>query len=731
MSIYFLEIIVFSLIMIGIFMQSNKTSNEVYKQLFSDIANIAIYATDEERVVYEWNKACEDLYGYTKEEAVGKKLEILIVPEHLKEVFITEFEEARDSESPLNALEIEYRRKDNSMVLVNANTLFISEKGVKKFYAFTIDVSTMQVNSLIHSMVDQESAQKEKLIVISFDANNKITAFNAFAEELTGYKKTDVLGRDFVTVFVPENYQGKVRRDIQGMAQDRRAQLIFDFPIICKNGDKKVVKWEKSLKQKKRDEEVILLIGVDFTGDEKLEYLANYDSLTDLPNKNLLIEKMQASMNKASRLGENMVTLFLNIENFKTINQTFGYSFGDKLLQTVSERMCSKLRDYDTVARFSGDEFVLVFDNIVDDLAAGTIASRVAGLFEESFKLEGHELFLSVNIGLSFFPSHGNDVKTLLKHANLAMLQSREDKTVKFQIFKQEMNDAIMDRIVLETSLKNAIQNGEFFVEYQPQVDARSQSIVGAEALVRWAHPELKTIPPLDFIPIAEDTGMILEIGQIVLKEAITQAKAWHDAGHDKLKMSVNISGVQLLQSNLLRVVDEILEETGFNPEYLELELTESTLMHNMELAIQILRSFKDRGIKIAIDDFGTGYSSFGYLSKLPLDCLKIDQSFVRNLADSHNDRIIVSAINAMAHSLSLGTVVEGVEESEQYEYLKNEGCDVIQGYYFSKPVSAKAFEMLMVEGIDQNNPTHEHFDYEKEEKLKAYIQPQKILFDV
>jgi len=731
MSIYFLEIIVFSLIMIGIFMQSNKTSNEVYKQLFSDIANIAIYATDEERVVCEWNKACEDLYGYSEKEALGKTLETLIVPEHLKELFVTEFNEARDSNKPLSALEVEYRRKDKAMVLVNANTLFVTQKSGKKFYAFTIDISTMQTSSLMHSVIDKESAQKEKLIVISFDMNNKITSFNAFAEELTGYKKTEVLGRDFVTVFVPENYQGKVRRDMQGIAHDRRAQLIFDFPIICRNGDKKVVKWEKSLKRKKGHEEIILLIGVDFTGDEKLEYLANYDSLTDLPNKNLLVEKMQASMNKASRLNENMATLFLNIENFKTINQTFGYNFGDKLLQTVSERMCSKLRDYDTVARFSGDEFVLVFDNIVDDLAAGTIASRVAGLFEESFKLEGHELYLSVNIGLSFFPSHGNDVKTLLKHANLAMLQSREDKSVRFQIFKQEMNDAITDRIALETSLKKAIVNGEFFVEYQPQVDTRSQKIVGAEALVRWNHPELKTIPPLDFIPIAEDTGMILEIGQIVLKEAIKQAKAWHDAGHDKVKMSVNISGVQLLQSNLLSTVDEILEETGFDPEYLELELTESTLMDNMDLAIELLRSFKERGIKIAIDDFGTGYSSFGYLSKLPLDYLKIDQSFVRNLEDSHNDRIIVSAINAMAHSLSLATVVEGVEEQAQYEYLKNEGCDVIQGYYFSKPVSAEAFEKLLVEGIHHDSHKQEHFDFEKEEQLKAYTQPQKVVFDV
>ena len=715
--------------MIGIFMQTNDTSNEVYKQILSEVANVAIFATDEERIVYEWNNACEALYGYTQEEAIGQKLEELIVPSHLKALFVSEFNEAKSSNKPLSSLEVEYRNKDHEMVLVNANTLFVEEKGAKKFYAFTIDAKSMQVATSMSDIINTRAAQDEKLIVVSFDKKNKINAFNAFAESLTGYRKSDVLGRDFVTLFVPENYQSKVRRDIQNLTEDRRSQLNLNFPIICKNGDKKIVKWEKTLKRKKGDEDIILLIGIDSAGDEKLEYLANYDSLTDLPNKNLLIERMQSSMNKAVRLNENMVTLFLNIDNFKTINQTFGFNFGDKLLQAVSERMCSKLRDYDTVARFSGDEFVLVFDNIADDLSAGALANRVSALFEDSFKLEGHELFLSVNMGLSFFPSHGNDMKTLLKHANLAMLKSKENKSVKFQIFKQSMNDEMTNRIALETSLKKAIQNGEFFVEYQPQVDARSQKIVGAEALVRWAHPELKTIPPLDFIPIAEDTGMILEIGQIVLKEAITQAKIWHDAGHTDMKISVNISSVQLLQSNLVSLVDTILEETGFNPACLELELTESALMQNVEFATGVLKSFKERGIKIAIDDFGTGYSSFGYLSKLPLDCLKIDQSFVRNIETSKNDRIIVSAINAMAHSLGLGTVVEGVEKQAQYEYLKNEGCDIIQGYYFSTPVDALAFDKLLEDGIYHDSSQKEHFDFEKEEALKASIKPVKYAY--
>ena len=709
--------------MIGIYMQPRETNIAAYKQLFNEISNIAIFATDKNRTVIEWNLACESLYGYSAKEAMGEKIEDLIVPVHLKETFVQEFEEDSQSQKALSAVEVEYRRKDNAMIMVNANTIFLESDGELKFYAFTLDVSMMHTHSLIHNVVDKEQATKEKIIVISFDKSNKLTSFNAFAEELTGYRKEEVLGRDFVTVFIPENYQGKVRRDLQNIGKDRRSQLTFDFPIVCKNGDKKVLTWEKSLKHMQKEEESILLVGMDFTGDEKLEYLANYDVLTDLPNKNLLITKMQASMNRASRLNENMLTLFLNIENFKTINQTFGYNFGDKLLQAVSERMCSKLREYDTVARFSGDEFVLVFDNITDDLAAGSIAKRVEAIFNESFKLEGNELYLNVNMGLSFFPSHGNDVKTLLKHANLAMLNARENKSVKFQIFKQEMNDVLMDRVSLETSLKKAIENGEFFVEYQPQVEARSGNIIGAEALVRWNHPELKTIPPLDFIPIAEDTGMILEIGQIVLKEAITQAKAWHDNGHTKAKIAINISGVQLLQSNLVSVIDEILEDTGFDPAYLELELTESMLMHNMDIAIDILHSFKSRGISISIDDFGTGYSSFGYLSKLPIDCLKIDQSFIRNLETSRSDRTIVSAINAMAHSLGIGTVVEGVEEKGQFEYLKDEGCDIIQGYYFSKPVSSDTIEKFLNEGISPSGAS-DSFDYEEEQKLKALSQP-------
>ncbi len=696
------------------------------EQLFSEISNVAIFATDANRVVCEWNSACESLYGYNKEEALGQTIESLIVPEHLKELFIAEFEEAKVSEKPLSSLEVEYRRKDNSMVLVNANTHFVGKEKEKKFYAFTMDVRLMHSSSSLEDVINPQTAESEKLIVISFDKNHRINAFNIFAQELTGYREEDVLGKDFITTFVPENYQERIRSDIQGVANDRRSKLSFDFPIICRNGDKKIVKWEKTLKSKKEHEEVVLLIGVDAKGDEKLEYLANYDSLTDLPNKNLLIENMQTSMNKAVKLNENMVTIFLNIDNFKTINQTFGYNFGDKLLQSVSERMCSKLRDYDTVARFSGDEFVLVFDNIADDLAAASLATRIVQLFEESFKLDGHELFLSANMGLSFFPAHGNDVKTVLKHANLAMLKAKEDKSVKFQIFKQEMNDEMTNRIALETSLKKAIINGEFFVEYQPQVDARSQKIVGAEALVRWAHPDLKTIPPLDFIPLAEDTGMILEIGEIVLREAIAQAQAWHEAGYHDMKISVNISSIQLLQSNLLTLVEEILQQTGFDPCYLELELTESALMQNVEFATTLLRSFKEKGIKIAIDDFGTGYSSFGYLSKLPLDCLKIDQSFVRKLESSKNDRIIVSAINAMAHSLGLGTIVEGVEEKSQYEYLKNEGCDIIQGYYFSKPLNADNFERLLREGIVLNEKVQEHFDFEKEEELKRFLSVVK-----
>jgi len=688
------------------------SNNKELVELVNEVSGVAIYAIDEKRVVTEWNKTSEVIYGYTKDEAIGQKIEELILQDHQKDGFISDLK----SKITYTAKELEHKRKDGSLAMVLANTTFVGDK----YYFMAFDAASNHKATSISKIIDSNIAKDEKLVVISFDKHFKITSFNTFAARTTGFSEKEVLGENFFEKFIPTSHQEKVKNDIESLTKDRRSHNSLNFPIVCKNGDKKVIKWEKTLKSKKADEEMYFLIGLNSDDNqEELNYLANYDSLTDLPNQNLLTQRLEDAIGRAVRLRQSMITLFLNIENFKSINHTFGFSFGNKILKMVSERICSSLRDYDTVARFSGDEFVLIFENITDEIAAKVLAKRINDLFVESFKLEGNDIYLNINQGLSFFPSDANDPKTLIKHANLAMNYAKKKKAP-YQIFTASLSDELTNKAILENNLKKAIKNREFFIKYQPQVDAKTKKIIGAEALIRWNHPELKNIPPLDFIPIAEDIGLIHEIGKIVLEDAINQAALWHKDGYSNLKMSINISGVQLLQSDLISSIDSILKKSGFDANFLELELTESVLMQNIDLALKSMNSLKQRGIKFAIDDFGTGYSSFSYLSKMPLDCLKIDQSFVKNITTNKNDRVITSAIINMAHSLSLEVIAEGVEDKEQYQLIKDAGCDVIQGYYFGKPLKSEEFSQLLKDGITEGNIDEEEYALSQED-LKEY----------
>jgi diguanylate cyclase (GGDEF)-like protein/PAS domain S-box-containing protein len=688
------------------------SSKKELQELVSEVSGVAIYAIDKNREICEWNRASELLYGYTKDEAIGKKIDELIILDHQKDGFISDI----NSKITYTSEEIEHKRKDGSLAIVLANTTFVGDK----YYFMTFEAASSHRIASIKKVIDENVTEDEKLIVISFDKYFKITSFNTFATKTTGFSEKEVLGKDFFELFVPKSHQEKIKNDIISLSKDRRTFKSLNFPIVCKNGDKKIIQWEKSLKNKRAKEDMYFLIGLNSSDNqEKLNYLANYDLLTDLPNQNLLTQRLEEAIQRAARLKQSMITLFLNIENFKVINHTFGFSFGNKILKMVSERICSSLRDYDTVARFSGDEFVLIFENITDEMAAKVLAKRINNLFEKSFKIDSNEIYLKVNQGLSFFPSDANDPKSLIKNANLAMNYAKK-KRLSFQIFTASLSDEITSRAALEHNLKKAIENKEFYIKYQPQVDAKTKKIIGAEALVRWNHPKLKNIPPLDFIPLAEDTGLIHQIGKIVLKDAINQTAQWHKEGYDDLKISINISGVQLLQSDLVSTVDEILENSGFDANYLELELTESVLMKNIDLASKTMSTFRKKGIKFAIDDFGTGYSSFGYLSSLPIDSLKIDRSFIKNLTKNSNDKVITSAIIAMAHSLSLGVIAEGVEDKNQYEYLKKVKCDLIQGFYFSKPLDSKEFSKLLKSGITEGYSVVEKYEI-SEDELKEY----------
>ncbi len=708
---------------------------KLQNKFLDTIEDIAFFCANDAREIVEWNRASELLYGYSRSEALGKKIEDLIIPLHDRERFVETF-------SPdvwIERDETEHQKKEGTILLVYQRGAFVADADGKwRFFSLSVDMTKLrQIKTLqymLRSVHIKSEVQESKMVVVSFDRNGRINGFNPSAEELTGYRKDEVLERNFITLFLPESYHEKMMTTIQKAFKERKPQQMDAFPIICKDGTKKVLYWEYSvISDRDRQGNSFLLIGHERSNDthlqERLEYLANYDSLTDLPNKNLLYERLGNAINRAARSNERLVTMFINLDNFKSINHTLGYAVGDELLKSVANRLYSRLRDYDTIARFGGDEFVLVFEKIDDEIHAASLAKRVMEVFKKPFLIKGNELFLSANMGIAFFPSDGNDPKTLIKNANLAMQRSKEQPGTSFQIFKHEMHEEITKRVILERNLRKAIENREFFVEYQPQIDTQTKKIVGAEALVRWNHPQLSRIPPLDFIPIAEDTGMILEIGQIVLEEAIEQMQRWHKMGYEDLKISINISGVQLLQSNLFETVERILKRSGFDPRYLELELTESILMENIELASSLLQRFKKREIHLSIDDFGTGYSSLAYLKKLPIDTLKIDQSFIKNIHNSENDRVIVNAIIAMAHSLGLDVIAEGVEKKSQYAHLRQQGCEILQGYFFGEPLEAEAFEALIEERriLEGSDYKQAHFDFDLEEKLRKFSDPNYI----
>jgi diguanylate cyclase (GGDEF)-like protein/PAS domain S-box-containing protein len=421
---------------------------------------------------------------------------------------------------------------------------------------------------------------------------------------------------------------------------------------------------------------------------ERVQYLAYHDALTGLPNRTLLQDRLSKALASARRQKDKVALLFLDIDWFKIINDSLGHSLGDLLLQDVAERLKRWAREQDTVARLGGDEFLIMLTNVKEIADAAAAAGRIMNAMTAEFVVQGHSLSLSCSVGISIFPEHGADGETLIKNADAAMYCAKDNGRNNSRFFTEDMNAQLVERLTLENSLRTALEKKELFLVYQPQIDIGTRRITGLEALLRWQHPELGLVPPDKFIRIAENSGLIMPIGEWVLRTACSQSRKWQDEGLLAVPVAVNVSAVQFRQEGFCELIRTVLHDTGLAPQYLELELTESLLLTNADMTLSVLQELKAMGLTLAVDDFGTGYSSFSYLRQFRISKLKIDRSFIRDVAVKPDDAAITTAIISMAKSLNLKVIAEGVEDEAQMSFLRAHQCDEIQGYYFSKPLT-------------------------------------------
>jgi diguanylate cyclase (GGDEF)-like protein/PAS domain S-box-containing protein len=433
--------------------------------------------------------------------------------------------------------------------------------------------------------------------------------------------------------------------------------------------------------------------------EKRINSLAFYDPLTNLPNRRLLGERLNHAIDLATRENKGFAVLMLDLDHFKEVNDGFGHLAGDELLVQVGQRISSRLRNVDTVARLGGDEFTILLNNIHHAEDAGKVAEAIIEDLTEPFQLSmSDDIHISTSIGISLYPQHADTAEKLMDHSDMALYQAKKNGRGCYAYFSEALTILVRDRLALETRLRKAIEQQEFQVFYQPQVDISTGKIIGAEALVRWIDPQQGLISPIHFIPLAEETGLIMAIGEFVLYETCRQGKEWLDAGIEPLILAVNVSPYQFCHSDIAKLVSDTLAKTQFPAAQLELEMTESGLMENQDNVIALLESLRAQGIRLAIDDFGTGYSSLSYLKKFPVDILKIDKSFIDGIPYDQSDNEIATTIISMGHILGFNVLAEGVENREQLNFLQSKDCDIYQGYLKSKPLPADKFEQLLLQ---------------------------------
>jgi diguanylate cyclase (GGDEF)-like protein/PAS domain S-box-containing protein len=651
-----------------------------------------------------FNDALCRLYGYSKNELMGINYRHYTDKENAALLFQT-FNRVYRTGVPVKELAWKSFRKDGTPLYVEASASLIKNPSGKPvgFRGIIKDVTERkQMESDL-----KQSEKKYRSILESIqeayfevDLAGNFTFFNDSLCRLTGCSREELIGTNY-KYFSDEENSRKVFHAFNNVYRTGQATEAFDWMIVRKDGTQRYIEASVSPRQDAAGK-TIGFQGVirDITERKKVEqelnYLATHDALTGLPNRLMFTQHLNQAILSAKRNRRKLAVFFIDLDRFKIINDSLGHEAGDILLKEIAKRLKNALRAVDVVGRLGGDEFVILIENFMENAHLAKVAQKVLAAAIKPFRIMDEDCRVTASIGISIYPQDGQDEQTLMKNADIAMYMAKEAGKNNFQFYSANIKSLANERLMIEKNLRLALERKEFYLDYQAKVDFKTHAITGVEALLRWRNDYLGDVTPTQFIPVAEETGLIVPIGKWVLKTACAQNVAWQKQGLPPVCMAVNLSMRQLMDDNLLEDIRETLSHTGMSPNLLELEITESMIMHNPARLVPLLTKIKQMGIRLAIDDFGTGYSSLAQLKNFPVDTLKVDRSFIRNIPENSEDRAITEAIISMGKTLSMTVVAEGVETEEQEQFLRERVCDEMQGFYFSKPIKAEEFASLL-----------------------------------